>query len=89
VGECDPKGSIQRRQPGPALAPSVDLELLAQRELDEGLIMATPEERKEAPEDRERESRCGPHRGPILLESIARVETESDSALRLPFEDEQ
>jgi hypothetical protein len=40
----------------------VDRELLAQRQLDEGLIPATSEERVEGPEDRERESRSGPHR---------------------------
>ena len=44
------------------MASRVDRELLAQRELDESLILATSEERKDASEGRERESRCGPHR---------------------------
>jgi hypothetical protein len=41
-------------------APGVDLELLAQRKLHEGLILSTSEEREEATEDRDRENRCGP-----------------------------
>ena len=67
----------------------IDLELLAQGKLDEGLILATSEECEDAAKDRERESRCGPHRGRILVESSARLKTESGSAVRLPFEDEQ
>jgi hypothetical protein len=43
------------------MASRVDLELLAQRELDERLILATSEEREDATEDRERDGRYGPH----------------------------
>jgi hypothetical protein len=65
--ERNPEGSIEQRQPRPTLALSVDLELLAERKLDERLIPATSEESQEATEDRECESRCGPHRGSILM----------------------
>jgi hypothetical protein len=40
----------------------VDRELLAKRELDDGLVLATPEQGEDAPEDRDRERRCGRHR---------------------------
>ena len=62
MDERDPEGAIEGREPGPAMASSVDLELLTQRELDEGLILATSEEREDASEDRDRERRCRPHR---------------------------
>jgi hypothetical protein len=65
--ESDPEGAIQRREPGPALAPRVDLELLSQRQFDESLIPTTSEKSEGATEDRERQSRYGPHRGLILL----------------------
>jgi hypothetical protein len=50
------------------VAPRINLELLAQRELEESLITATSEESQNATEDRERERRGGPHRRSILLE---------------------
>jgi hypothetical protein len=59
--ERNPEGSIERRQPRPPMATCVDLELLAERELHERLILTTSKERKEAAEDRERESCSGPH----------------------------
>jgi hypothetical protein len=40
----------------------VDRELLAQRELNDRLVMATPEQGDDAPEDRDRESRRSRHR---------------------------
>jgi hypothetical protein len=42
----------------------VDGELLAQRELDEGLLLPGSEESDDALEDRNRESRCTRHRAP-------------------------
>jgi hypothetical protein len=42
----------------------VDRELLSQCQLDDRLILATPEEREDATEDRERETRCSRHRAP-------------------------
>lgn len=51
VDEGDPESAIQRRQSGTALAPSVDLELLAERELDEGLILAASQQREDAAEE--------------------------------------
>jgi hypothetical protein len=36
-----------------------DRDLLAQRELDDGLILAAPEQSEDAPKDRDRESRYG------------------------------
>jgi len=65
-----------------------DRELLAQRELDDGLVLAAPEQSEDAPKDRDRESRYGPHRSRILLESRPRREPESGLTLRLPFKDE-
>jgi hypothetical protein len=65
-----------------------DRELLAQRELDDGLVLAAPEQSEDAPKDRDRESRYGPHRSRILLESRPRREPESGLTLRLPFNDE-
>jgi hypothetical protein len=59
--ERNPEGSIERRQPRPSMATCVDLELLAQRELDERLILSTSKECKKAAEDRERESGSGLH----------------------------
>jgi hypothetical protein len=41
----------------------VDRELLTKCELDDGLVLAAPEEGENAPEDRDRESRCRPHCG--------------------------
>jgi hypothetical protein len=51
--------------------------------------LATPEEREDATEDRERETRCSPQSARILLESPARREADSDSASGLPSEDER
>jgi hypothetical protein len=67
----------------------VDRELLSKRELDDGLLLATTKESEDAPEDRDRESRCRPHRAPILLESAMRGEAESDSGSDLPSEDDR
>jgi len=66
-----------------------DRELLAHRELDDGLVLAAPEQREDAPKDRDRESRYGPHRSRILLESPPRREPESGLTLRLPLRDER
>lgn len=63
--------------------------LLAQCELDDGLVLAAPEQSEDAPKDRDRESRYGPHRSRILLESPARWEPDSDLASGLPSEDAQ
>ena len=65
-----------------------DGELLAQRELDDGLVLAGPEQSEDAPKERDRESRYGPLRRRILLESRPRREPESGLTLRLSFEDE-
>ena len=65
----------------------VDRELLAERELHDGLVLATTKESEDAPEGRDRESRCRPHRATILLESTMRREAESDSASDLPSEE--
>jgi hypothetical protein len=42
----------------------LDRQLLAERQLNDRLLWSATEESKDAPEDRERESRCGPHRAP-------------------------
>ena len=39
----DPEGAIQGQQPRPAVPPGVDRELLAKRQLDNGLVPAAPE----------------------------------------------
>jgi hypothetical protein len=39
------------------LSTGEDRELLAQRELDDGLVLAAPEQSEDAPKDRDRESR--------------------------------
>jgi hypothetical protein len=49
--EGDPEGAIKRREPGPALAPRGDLELLPKRELNEGLILAASQQREEAADE--------------------------------------
>jgi hypothetical protein len=52
---------------------SVDLELLAKRELDEGLISAATEESEDASEYRNRERCRGPHRAAdsaVILKAI-------------------
>jgi len=67
----------------------VHRELLAKCDLDDGLILATPEERDDAPENRDRKSCCRPHRALILLDSKTRSEAETDSASELPSEDER
>jgi hypothetical protein len=46
----------------------VDRELLSERKLDDGLVLATPEEGEEATEDGEEQNDHGPHRERILLE---------------------
>jgi len=43
-----------------------DSELLTERELDDGLVPAIPEERQDAAENRDRERCCGPHRASNL-----------------------
>jgi hypothetical protein len=67
----------------------VDSELLSKCELDQGLLLATPEEGEDATQDRDRERRCRPHARPILLESPMRRQAESDLASGLPSEDER
>jgi hypothetical protein len=54
-------GGIQRQQPGPALAPRVDLDLLPKHELDEGLILAASQQREEAADECEGEDSQSPH----------------------------
>jgi len=49
---------------------------------------AAPEQSEDAPKDRDRESRYGPHRSRMLLESRPRRESKSGLTLRLPFKDE-
>jgi high-affinity iron transporter len=71
------------------MAMDVDRQLLAKRELHDGLLLATTKECEDAPKDRDRESRCRPHRAPILLESTMRREAESDSTSDLPSEDDR
>src|SRR4029453_15139989 len=75
--EGDPEGAIKGRETRSGGAGGQGRELVAQRELDDRLVLAAPEECHEAPEDRDRESRCRPHRGRILLESRPRREPES------------
>src|SRR5882724_1989304 len=85
----DPEGAIQGRETGSWVSIRIDCELLAQRELDERLVLSTPEEGEDAVENRDRERCCGPHACRILLEPKARRKAESDPALRLPSVDEQ
>lgn len=75
----DPEHAIPPRKARPWIPMGVDRELLAKRELHDGLILATTKESEDAPEDRDRESRCRPHRAPILLESTIGREAESST----------
>ncbi len=59
--ESDPEGSINRRDPRPRMAASVDRELLAQGELDNGLIPAAAEQSGAALDDRDLERDHHPH----------------------------
>ena len=85
--EGDPEGAIQQREMRSRMSMHEDRELLAQRELDDGLVLAAPEQSEDAPKDRDRESRYSPHRCRILLECRSRREAESRLALRLPSKD--
>jgi hypothetical protein len=60
--EHDPKGAIHRQEPRPWVSMRIDRELLSKGELDEGLVLATPEQGEDAAEDCDRERCCGRHR---------------------------
>jgi hypothetical protein len=72
--EIHPEGTIQRREMRSPTSMREDRELLAQRELDDGLVLAAPEQSEDAPKNRDRESRYGPHRSRILREFRPRKE---------------
>jgi hypothetical protein len=57
-----PRKRDRTARAGADVASRIDRELLTQRQRDEGLILATSEEREDATEERESESHCGPHR---------------------------
>jgi hypothetical protein len=52
----------------------VNRELLPEGELDDGLVLAAPEERAKAPKDRDPESDYRPHHA-ILSEIVGQEET--------------
>ena len=55
-GEEDPEGSVQRREPRPRMAVNVDGQLLAKRQLYDGLILSAPQYGDRAAHDRTDES---------------------------------
>ena len=57
--------NFQHRQgePWPAVSMGVDRELLSERKLDDGLVLATPEEGGHAAKDRDPEGEQRPHHG--------------------------
>ena len=65
--EGDPEASIQWREPRPRMPMDVDRKLLAKRELDDGLILSTPEEGNRAAHDRRGESEQRSEHHSILL----------------------
>ena len=58
----DPELPIERRQPRSRVPPRVDGKLLSQGQLRDGLVVATPEEREEASDDRRQELQQRSHR---------------------------
>jgi hypothetical protein len=73
-GKGDPEGTIQRRETRSRMSMREDRELLAQRELDDRLVLAAPEQSEDAPKNRDRESHYGPPHSRILRESRPRKE---------------
>ncbi len=59
----DPERAIERGQSRPRLPLRVDGELLPQGQLHDGLLLATPEEREEASDDRRQEQEQRSHAG--------------------------
>jgi hypothetical protein len=60
-GERYPEGSIERGDPRSLLVPGVDLELLSERELDDGLILSASNQRYAASKYRDQKSDHRPH----------------------------
>jgi hypothetical protein len=59
--EDHPKGAIEGGEPWLAVSMGVDRELLSERKLDDGLVLATPEEGDHAAKDRGPEDEQRPH----------------------------
>jgi hypothetical protein len=67
----------------------VGRELLAQRELDDGLLLVTPKESEDAPKGSRSQESLRPTCARILVESWPHCEAESGLVLRLLFRDER
>ena len=61
--EGDPEGAIQRGETRPWVSMGVDRELLAEGQLDHGLVLTTPKEGDGAAKDRDPEGDQRPHLG--------------------------
>ena len=60
-GEHDPERAIDRREPRSRPIMIVDRELLAKRQLDDGLLLATPGEGDDAAKDRDQQDEQRSH----------------------------
>jgi hypothetical protein len=59
----DPEDAIQGQKTWSWMSMGVNGEVMSQRELDDRLVLVTPEEGEDAPKDGDHASRCGRHRG--------------------------
>src|SRR5258705_6554692 len=87
--EGDPEGSVQRREPRPRMTMDVDGQLLAKRELHDGLVLSTPEEDDRAAHDRSDEREQRPEHHAIPLAAGIEWKSESRAGVGLSSTDEE
>ncbi len=75
--EHDPERTIELGNPRPRPIVGINRELLAQRKLDDRLLLATPEEGGDATEDQDDENDQRPHAAVILRDQTVWNESES------------
>ena len=76
-GEHDPERAIERREPRSRPIMIVDRELLAKRQLDDGLLLATPGEGEDAAKERDHQDEQRSHGSRMVLDFVGQNEPES------------
>ena len=82
--ECNPEGTIERREPGLRSRLGVGRELLAQGQLDDRLLIAASEEGESTAKKDRREIEQSLHRGEILRDYSGQTQTDSFLDLAVP-----